>query len=158
LAGGDDFVQWTLRFGCVLHDAGPMRGGLSLILERDLWPDPERKLSAVAEQHRELVRLVQMGDEDAARDQLRATLTTLARGLLLRARIFPLARDELSGQLRCLGDAPLADQLESTIHGRPRLREIHDAMTTLKGELGPLPGSSGWLNEVRFRHPAAISA
>jgi hypothetical protein len=138
LVEGDDFAQWTLRFGCVLYDAGPMRDGVRLILEANLWPDPQRKLNRLAEHRRELERLVRRGDEDAASDQLRAMLTTAARGLLLKAGVFPLARDELPSQLESAGYAGLAVKLRTTIHGAPRLGDISDAMTTLDRSLPPL--------------------
>jgi len=50
LLEGDDFAQWTLRFGCVLYDAGPMRDGVRLILEANLWPDAQRKFNGLAGQ------------------------------------------------------------------------------------------------------------
>lgn len=46
LIEGDDFIQWTLRCGCILYDAGVMRDGVQLIVERDLWPSAQRKLRA----------------------------------------------------------------------------------------------------------------
>ncbi|HTZ85109.1 MAG TPA: hypothetical protein VMB05_00445 [Solirubrobacteraceae bacterium] len=138
LVEGDDFAQWTLRFGCVLYDAGPMRDGVRLILEANLWPDAQRKLDSLAGHRGELERLVRMGDEDAARDQLRAMLTTAARGLLLKAGVFPLARDELPTQLESAGYAGLADELRSTIHGTPRLGDISAAITTLDRTLSPV--------------------
>jgi hypothetical protein len=48
LIDGDDFIQWTLRCGCILYDAGAMRSGLQLIVEGDLWPSGQRKLASLA--------------------------------------------------------------------------------------------------------------
>jgi hypothetical protein len=135
LIEGDDFAQWTLRFGCVLYDTGPMREGVRLILERDLWPDPQRKFNSLVEHRQELERLVRIGDADAARDQLRAMLTTGARGLLLTVGVFPLARDELPTQLSRAGYAALADDLRGTIHSTPRLSDIATAVATLDRSL-----------------------
>ena len=36
LLEGDDFVQWTLRCGCILHDTGPMRDAVRLIADTGL--------------------------------------------------------------------------------------------------------------------------
>jgi predicted nucleotidyltransferase len=135
LLDGDDFAQWTLRFGCVLYDTGPMRDGVDLVLGASLWPDPRRKLSRLVEHRRELERLVRVGDEDAANDQLRAMLTTAARGMLLMAGVFPLARDELAGQLESAGYPRLASELRSTIHSKLRLPDISEAMTILDRSL-----------------------
>jgi hypothetical protein len=99
LIEGDDFAQWTLRCGCILHDTGSMRDGVRLIVERALWPDPRRKLDSLDVHRTEVERLIQMRDQDAAREQLRAMLTAGARGLLLQAQVFPLARKELPAQL-----------------------------------------------------------
>jgi hypothetical protein len=84
-----------------------------------------------------------MGDEDAAGDQLRAMLTTAARGLLLKVGVFPLARDELPSQLESAGYASLGGELRRAIHGTPRLCAISDFMVTLDRSLphshAPLP-------------------
>jgi hypothetical protein len=71
LVEGDDFIQWTLRCGCILYDAGAMRNGLQLIVEADLWPSGQRKLDSLAIHRAEVERLIQMGDQSAAHEQLR---------------------------------------------------------------------------------------
>jgi len=52
LRDGDDFVQWTLRFGCVLFDTGIFRAGLAMIAREGLWPDGKAKLARVPELRR----------------------------------------------------------------------------------------------------------
>jgi hypothetical protein len=131
LIEGDDFIQWTLRCGCILYDAGAMRNGVQLIVEGDLWPSGQRKLDSLAIHRAEVERLIQMGDRSAAHEQLRAMLTTAARGLLLQARVFPLARKELPAQLERAGYVPLARALRRTIDGKPRLDEIKAGLQTL---------------------------
>jgi hypothetical protein len=115
LRSGDDLVQWTLRFGCVLFDTGVLRQGLGAIARQALWPDPRSKLARVPELRALAARLIDMGDIDAAQDQVRATLTSAARGLLLDAGVFPLARSELPAQLEGIGQNGLADGLRATI-------------------------------------------
>lgn len=131
LIEGDDFAQWTLRCGCILHDAGPLRDGLRLIVEMDLWPNGQRKLDSLAVHRNEAERLIQMGDQSAAQEQLCAMLTTAARGLLLQAHVFPLARKELPGQLERVGYPALAQALRRAIHGRPRLDELTSDLRTI---------------------------
>jgi hypothetical protein len=116
LLSGDDFVQWTLRYGCILHDTGVMREGARLIVDKQLWPDAHRKMERLPDLRREAERLVRMGDRDSAQDQLRATLTSAARALLLQVNVFPLARKELPGQLEQVGHQPLAKALDASIH------------------------------------------
>jgi hypothetical protein len=138
LIEGDDFVQWTLRCGCILHDAAPMRNGIRLIVEMDLWPNGQRKLDSLTMHRAEVERLIQMGDRSAAHEQLRAMLTTAARGLLLQARVFPLARRELPAQLEQTGYAPLAQALRRTIEGKPQLDEINAGLQVLDASIESL--------------------
>jgi hypothetical protein len=142
LIEGDDFAQWTLRCGCILHDTGPLHEGASLIAEMGLWPDAQRKLESLGVHRSEVERLIQMGDQDAAHEQLRAMLTTAARGLLLQTRVFPLARQELPTQLDRAGYGPLAGALRRVIHSRPQLDELEAGLqvldATLEGVRAPL--------------------
>jgi hypothetical protein len=124
LLEGDDFAQWTLRCGCILHDTGPMREAVELIDARELWPSASRKLKSLPDHCREAERLLTMADRDAAQQQIRAMLTTAARGLLLAAGVFPLARSELPRQLVRLGDAAIASQLEIVIRETPQLPQL----------------------------------
>lgn len=84
---GDDFVQWTLRYGCVLFDEGSFHQVMQYLASEDLWPFPALKFARLAEHVRLARRLIYMGDRDAAQDQVRATLTSVSRGLLLSARL-----------------------------------------------------------------------
>jgi hypothetical protein len=138
LVEGDDFVQWTLRCGCILYDVGPMRDGVRLIVERDLWPDAQRKLDSLDGHRTEVERLIQMGDQDAAREQLRAMLTTAARGLLLRAGVLPLARKELPAQLERAGYELLGRALHRMIHAAPQIDELEAALHVLDATLESL--------------------
>lgn len=138
LLDGDDFAQWTLRCGCVLLDTGPMREGVRLIVEMDLWPDAQRKLKSLDMHRGEVERLIQMGDRDAAQEQLRAMLTTAARGLLLQTGVFPLARKELPLQLERAGYGPFAQVLHGLIHTTPQLDELRAGLHVLDATLETL--------------------
>jgi hypothetical protein len=142
LSGRDDFVQWTLRCGCILYDTGPMRNGVRLIVERNLWPNGQAKLDSLDVHRMEVERLIHMGDQNAAHEQLRAMLTTAARGLLLQAQVFPLARKELPAQLQRTGYEPLAQALRRMIYGHPPLDELEAGLrildTTLEHIRAPL--------------------
>jgi hypothetical protein len=141
LISGDDFAQWTLRCGCILHDAGVMREGARLVSEKQLWPSADRKLKGLTDHRREAERLIGMGDRDAAQHQIRAALTTAARGILLSAGVFPLSRGELSGQLTRAGHAPLARALAETIHGEPDLNGLADSLQLLDPALISVAGT-----------------
>lgn len=132
LRAGDDFVQWTLRFGCVLFDTGIFRAGLRAIATEDLWPDPQAKFMRLPAHLKLASRLIRMGDRDAAQAEVRAALTTAARGILLEARVFPLARSELSDQLRTIGYEALARALGATIHSERSLVELDSDLAALE--------------------------
>jgi hypothetical protein len=142
LIDGDDFAQWTLRYGCILYDTGVMREGVRLIVDEQLWPSGERKLRALDDHRREVERLIAMGDRDAAQDQVRATLTTVARALLLETGVFPLSRSELPVQLGRAGYGSLAQALAGVIHGAPGLADLAAAVTLLDADRITYPARS----------------
>jgi hypothetical protein len=86
---------------------------------------------------KEAERLIKMEDQSAAQEQLRSMLTTAARGLLLRAGVFPLARIELPAQLEQAGYGPLAQALQSVIQARPQLEELEAGLHVLDETLAP---------------------
>lgn len=146
LLGGDDFIQWTLRFGYVLQDAGAFRDAATLVAERDLWPDGGAKLKRISELRAHATRLIELGDQDAAHDQIRAALSSTARGLLLLQGVFPLARSELPEQLEATGYSSLAEALHRAIHGQPSLHELaEDALLMAENHITAMrlrrPGS-----------------
>lgn len=131
LRGGDDFVQWTLRLGLVLFDNGIFRAGTKAIVTEDLWPDADLKLSRLPELRDLALRLIHMGDRDAAQDQVRAALTCGARALLLEKRVFPLARSELPHQLRLIRGHEVAEALEAGIGTVRSLVELEADLSRL---------------------------
>jgi hypothetical protein len=125
LRAGDDYAQWTLRYGCILFDrTGIFRSGLRLLDEARLWPDTSRKHARLPAHKLHADRLISLGDRDAAQEQVRAALTSAARATLLDAHIFPLSRDELPQQLRDIGRTTLADALQSSIHAVLSLAQL----------------------------------
>lgn len=128
LLAGDDYIQWTLRYGWILHDDGILHAASDSIQETGLAPSAERKL---IQAHRGLglARLVlDSGDVEAAREQCRAALTTVARWLLIANGVFPLSRDELSDQVLALGRFDLAAALHRLIHDQPRGEELRTGL------------------------------
>ena len=138
---GDDFTQWSLRFGCVVFDEGIVRETVRLIDEQSLWPDPARKKQQ-ARKSLDIARaIVASGDHDAAVEQVRTALTLTARWRLLADRRFPLSRAELPSQLEGLGYMTLATALATTIHGAPGLDELALCVETAHGLLDAPPTS-----------------
>lgn len=128
LLAGDDYIQWTLRFGWVLHDDGILHAASDHIRASGLTPSAGRKLTQ-ARRGLSLARLVlDSGDVEAAREQCRAALTTVARWLLIVNGVFPLARDELSDQVLALGCFDLAAALHRLIHDEPCSDELRTGL------------------------------
>jgi hypothetical protein len=125
---GDDFVQWSLRFGWVVFDDGAVRAGITLISQRDLWPDVARKRDHATKSLELARRFVASGDLDAALAQVRTALSLAARTYLLAFNVFPLSRAELPGQLRATGRTDVAAALESSIYGTPSLDDLNVAV------------------------------
>lgn len=133
LTDNDDFVHWTLRYGCVLHDPHGLLRDASLRVEgSQLWPDPRPKFDRALELGLIAEKVLSIGDRDAGQEHVRGGLTSLARGLLLTSRIFPLARAELPGQLRGAHHDELAAWLDRTIYDRPDIDELRDALLALQ--------------------------
>lgn len=129
----DDFVHWTLRHGCVLHDPhGVLRDAYLRILALGLWPDPKPKLDRASELGQIAEKVLSIGDPEAAQEHVRGGLTSLARGLLLEERVFPLSRAELAGQLREADRRGLADWLDRTIYEELGVEELGEALAALR--------------------------
>lgn len=139
LRAGDDFVQWTVRYGLILFDDGTFEAVDEIIRREHLWPDPDLKLARIDAHCAHADALIEMGDADAALNQVRATITAVARGLLLRASIFPLARSELPKQLSDTGYRSLANWLEACIYREPTLDELAAALAEVRQTLSASP-------------------
>jgi hypothetical protein len=122
LREGDDFTQWSLRFGLIVFDHGVVREAMQVIIEQQLCPHPARKRVQAEKSLRIARAMVASGDQDAAIEQVRTALTLAARWHLLEHGQFPLSRSELPSQLRELGASALAASLAATIHGAPALK------------------------------------
>jgi hypothetical protein len=128
LLARDDYIQWTLRFGWILHDDGILQAASRHIQVTGLTPSAERKLTQ-AHRGLSLARLVlDSGDVEAAREQCRAALTTVTRWLLIANGELPLSRDELSDQVLALGYSDLATALHQLIHDQPRGEELRTGL------------------------------
>lgn len=117
ILSGDDFVQWSLRFGLIVFDDGIVRHAARLVAEHRPWPDVERKLRHAARAVDLARRFVATGDEDGALLQVRTALSLAARARLLSAGTFPLSRAELSDQLEAIGFKEAGSALAATIYG-----------------------------------------
>lgn len=100
------------------------------VVEGGLWPAGNANLERLPELRRFAMRLIRVGDRDAAQDQVRATLTSAARGLLLVVAVFPL-RERASRAAEKEGLEGLAQQLELSIYGEPELADLERGLAVL---------------------------
>jgi hypothetical protein len=128
ILSGDDFVQWSLRFGLVVFDGGVLRRAVQFMTEHRPWPDVDRKLRHAAKSVDLARRFVGTGDEDGALEQVRTALSLAARARLLSAGTFPLSRAELPGQLEALGFQEAGEALRATILASVSLETLADAV------------------------------
>jgi hypothetical protein len=133
---GDDFAHWTVRYGCVLFDTGALLEAAAQAADRDLWPDPERKLRQARRTLDFAERLLPSGDHAAALEQVRGALSLTARWWLLAHDVFPLARAELPAQLAGTDQPALARTLEATIHDRPDVDSLAASVTIARSLAG----------------------
>lgn len=129
---GDDFTQWSLRFGRVILDRGIVQESRRLIEEGKLWPDVNRKADQAVKSLKIARMMVESGDQDAAVEQVRTALTLVARWQLLADGVFPLSRGELPPQLKERGQSDLAAGLDATIAGLPTLEDLAQSLAVAR--------------------------
>ena len=114
-----EYLAWTVRFGQPLFDRDGWWAALRAEWEGQLALPPA---ATARERANRMERLrddmLAVGDHDAAAELEISMLTHLARAALSEAGVFPLSRPELPGQLREIGDRPLADRLDDALGRR----------------------------------------
>lgn len=142
LRKGDDFTHWSVWYGCVLFDSGVIREAATYLAEEDAWPDPERKLRQARNALDFAQQIAESSDYGAALEQARGALSLVARWILLSGDVFPLARDELAGQLEQLGQAQLAIDLRRSIRERPSPDDLRNALVRAREITGVSAGAA----------------
>lgn len=92
---------------------------------------PEGQMRQAIARYRVARALLEMGDLDAAQEEMRSSLGHLARARLLGDHVYPLSRPELPGQLRALGDDGLAAGVERTSSQGPLPASELEALSAL---------------------------
>lgn len=133
LRRGDDFAHWSVWYGCVVFDSGVMREAASFVAEQNAWPDADRKLRQARNALDFAGQIIDSGDYGAALEQTRGALSLVARWVLLSNDVFPLARDEMPGQLNELGQTRLARDLRRSIRRRPSIEDLGAAAASARG-------------------------
>lgn len=119
LSKGHDLLGWALHFGYLVCEQDRYWTSLREDwLDRLALPDP-RTAEERARKADEMYRsFCEMGDIDAAKEQLLTKLTHQARAKLLLKSIYPKSRPELPEQLYSIGEIELAHSLSDAIRER----------------------------------------
>jgi predicted nucleotidyltransferase len=118
LAEGDDFAAWAVRFGVPIEDHG-IWTEITKSPEAQVWPEWRKKVKHSVRRLILGARLLEIGDQDAASEELLFAIGHAARALLLRGNVFPLSRAELITQTKEIGYAHLSSLLDRLIFGDP---------------------------------------
>ncbi len=118
LRAGDDFAAWCVRYGVPIVTAQPW---LDIVnsAEAAIWPDWHNKVRHAARRLTLAAALLETGDLAAAGEEMLYAASHTARAILLKARIFPLSRPEIIGQLREANHGRLAKILEDLSYQEP---------------------------------------
>lgn len=116
IAQAHDLLGWALKFGCLVCEKDRY---WTLIRKEWLnklpYPSPKTARQRALRAEKLYLELREMGDLDAAREQLVSYLTHVGRERLLLAGIYPKSRPELPQQLRTIGESDLSNRLEKAL-------------------------------------------
>jgi hypothetical protein len=118
IESGQDMLGWAVKFGRVLFQRNSFWDKVvESWLHRLPLPSHDLARQRATDAYNRLLKVLQLGDEDAVREQALSYVTHLARAQLLERGIYPASRPELASQLRACGVFPLAEVLDETLGG-----------------------------------------
>lgn len=132
LEDGDDYPGWALRFGTPLRDPdGWWAEHAAAEVENPHWPDWRPKVEHARKRIGMAAELLEVGDVDAATEELLFAASHVARAVLLKQGVFPLSRPELPSQLEEV-DSELAGLLSRLIDGEVDAPGLRSGNTLLR--------------------------
>ena len=138
LEDGDDYPGWALRFGIPMRDPdGWWASQVAAEVANPHWPDWHPKVDHARKRMRVASELLDVGDVDAASEELMFAATHVARAALLKHGIFPLSRPELPYQLQDI-EPILAYFLERLITRNMNLAELRSGLSLLERQIEQL--------------------
>lgn len=131
LRAGDDFAAWCVRYGIPLVTSDSW---LEIVKspEANTWPDWRKKVRHAARRLALTSTLIETGDFAAAAEEMLYASSHTARGVLLKAGIFPLSRPEIIVQLGDLGQHGLAKLLQQLSYEEPTPRSLKRSVLYIK--------------------------
>ena len=139
LAEGDDYPSWALRFGVPLHDSdGWWAKQVAMEAENPHWPDWRPKIAHAKKRLSIASELLEIGDLDAACEELMFAASHVARATLLKRGEFPLSRPELPAQLDQMMEQTLSQLLESLINAEMDAKAMTHGKLLLERQISDL--------------------
>lgn len=139
LAEGDDYPSWALRFGISLQDPdGWWAKQVAMESENPHWPDWHPKIAHANKRLSMASELLEVGDLDAASEELMFAASHVARATLLKRGEFPLSRPELPAQLDRIMEQPLGQLLANLIHSEMDATELAHGKSLLERQISDL--------------------
>jgi len=121
LSEGHDLLSWCLRYGFLICEHNRFWSNLKHEWkDRVPLPNPAVAEQRAVQAQRTYEQLLELGDSDAAHEQLVTLLTHRAWASLLRNNVHPASRPELPDQLRSVGEQSLANSLEQALRERAK--------------------------------------
>lgn len=119
LRSGNDLLVGAVQFGCPLLDGEGHWAAITRCRRHRLpLPDPEVADERAAAARKVMLRMQEVGDEEAAAEYRLVWLSHRARASLSRAGALPRSRPELPSQLREHDEAALAASLDVALEAR----------------------------------------
>ena len=112
---GNDLLGWTVKYGKSLLDKGGAWRHLAQSLRPVPLPSADIAFERATKTEEILRTILDIGDSDAAQEQLLSLLTHLSRAHLIQRGIYPASRPELPQQLRGADAFKLAELLEQAL-------------------------------------------
>ena len=131
LRSGDDFAAWCVRYGVPLLASS---GWLQIVRSPDAgtWPDWHKKVRHAARRLTLATTLLETDDIAAAAEEILYAVSHTARAMLLKAKVFPLSRPEIIGQLNEAGQQRLATLLQELSYEEPTRQAVNRASMYVK--------------------------
>lgn len=144
---GHDLLGWTVKYGKPLFDKGDVWHHLAQSLRPVLpLPPSDVALERAAKTEAILQTLLEIGDQDAAQEQLLSLLTHLSRACLAWHGVYPASRPELPRQLRQVNKIELAQLLEQTLEHEGTPNDIYRNLKKLNNVIPVGPNHAAHLS------------
>jgi hypothetical protein len=150
LRDGDDLAAWSVRFGIPIQDTGIWQQIIGSE-EAHTWPNWRKKILHAMRRLILAKALLATGDMQAAWEEALYAASHVARAVLLKLNIFPLARAELISQTRAAGQEKLAETLEILLFGDPDEYVLARSLQYLKKLLVDLDKTEFRRRSLEFR-------